>query len=454
MIKPNFPDRSTLKTVVAMAWPAILESFFVALAGLIDSYMVSTIDTNGYAVAAVGLTTQPKFLGLAMFFAVNVSVSALVARRLGEKDRKDGNRVALTAFTFVILMAILFSILFTAFASPIIEFCGSTENTHADAVVYFQIIMGGMIFNCVQMVVNAAQRGSGNTRITMTTNIVSNTVNVIPNSLLIGGNWGFPKLGVRGAAIATVLGTVVACIMSICSIAGRKTFISIRFMIAERLRPAISAVKSLIHVGYGIFFEQMLMRFGFMMTAIMAASAGDAPMAAHQVGMNILSLSFAFGDGLQSAAVALIGRSLGQGDHSLAKKYGSTCKWLGMAISGVLAIVYLLGGRTLYNLFFPENEEIISLGVMVMTVIVFVVFFQISQVIYMGCLRGAGDTLYTAIVSTLCVSIIRTAVSAFFYYIIGWGLFGIWLGVLADQLGRFILGGIRYRKGKWVNIKI
>ena len=90
------------------------------------------------------------------------------------------------------------------------------------------------------------------------------------------------------------------------------------------------------------------MRIGFMSTAMMAAGMGTDAMAAHQVGMNILGLTFSFGDGMQVAAVALIGRSLGEGMPQKAKEYGKICRRIGMCISIVLAITYFLGGETLY----------------------------------------------------------------------------------------------------------
>ena len=83
-------DKTIVKNTLNMAWPAIIESFFVAFAGLVDSYMVSALGAS--AVAAVGLTTQPKFMGFALFFALNVAVSALVARRRGENRQKEANR--------------------------------------------------------------------------------------------------------------------------------------------------------------------------------------------------------------------------------------------------------------------------------------------------------------------------------------------------------------------------
>ena len=444
-------EKEHVKKVIQIAWPAVLESFFVAFVGLVDSFMVSSLGSN--AVAAVGLTTQPKFVGLALFFAINVSLSALVARRKGEDNREGANRIFLTALCFVVLAAVIISVLLVGFASPIMELCGSEAETHEGAVAYYRIIMGGMIFNCIQMAVNAAQRGCGNTKITMRTNLVSNTVNVIFNYLLIGGNLGFPALGIKGAALATVLGTVVACIMSILSVCGKNTFVSFVYIVKEKIKPSFSAFGNIVKVGYSVFAEQLLLRVGFMATALMAAEQGTNAMAAHQVGMNIMGLSFSFGDGLQATAVALIGYSLGAKDPELAKKYGSICRYIGGCISVVLAVLYFVGGRLLYSLFF-EEEVIIGYGVDIMRVIGLIVVLQISQVIYMGCLRGAGDTLFTAIVSTISVTIMRTAGSYFFCYVMNWGIVGIWMGVVADQVTRLILASARFKRGKWISIKI
>jgi len=96
----------------------------------------------------------------------------------------------------------------------------------------------------------------------------------------------------------------------------------------------------------------------------------------------------------------------------------------------------------------------VDIGVNIMYVIILTVIFQISQVIYMGCLRGAGDTLYTAAVSTLSVTVIRTAVSYLFGYTFGFGIVGIWLGVLGDQMSRYLFASVRFKSGKWTEIKI
>ena len=444
-------NQQYIKKTVKVAWPAVLESFFVAIVGIVDSMMVSRL--GEYAVTAVGLTIQPKFIGLALFIAINVAVSSLVARRKGQGDREGAGKILLTAVLVIILAGILVSILCVVFANPIIAFSGSQVETHESAVLYFRIIMGGMLFSIISLVINAAQRGSGNTRIAMTTNLTSNLVNICLNYLLIGGNFGFPALGIRGAAIATVIGTAVACMMSIASLFHKKSFVSIQYIIQYKLGPTLKSLKQIYSLASNVFMEQIFLRIGFMSVSVMAANLGTRAFAVQQVGMNIMSLSFSFGDGMQVAAVTLIGQSLGQKNPALAKKYGAICQRIGNLISIVLSVIYLIFGEWFYSMFFTEKESI-SMGVDIMQIMVIIVLMQVSQVIYMGCLRGAGDVRFTTMASIISVTIVRPVMSFLFAYGLGFGLIGIWFGVVCDQIVRLILTQWRFRSGKWTKINI
>ncbi len=434
-----------------MAWPSVVESFFVAFVGMVDSMMVSKL--GSYAVAAVGLTTQPKFIGLAMFIATNVAVSALVARRKGEEDREDANRVLMTALVFVLFAGVIVSALCLVFAEPIIHFAGSNSDTHDSAVLYFRIIMGGILFNIITLVINAAQRGSGNTKISMRTNLTSNVVNVIGNYLLINGNLGFPALGIMGAAIATVVGSAVACGMSIFSLFGKNSFVQLPWALKKKLKATWNNGKQIFKLASSVFIEQILLRIGFMSVSIMAAKLGTWQYATHLVGMNVMSLSFSFGDGMQVAAVSLIGQSLGQKKPDLAKKYGTICQRMGNVISVILSIVYLFAGRWFFGLYFTEQNQL-ELGVQIMRVMVVIVLMQVAQVIYMGCLRGAGDVKFTTMASTISVTFVRPITSWIFAYGMSLGVIGIWLGVVCDQMCRLTLTHFRFRSGKWTEVKI
>lgn len=444
-------QKAMFKETLRIAWPAVLESFFISLAGMIDTMMVSAMGTA--SVAAVGLTTQPKFITLAVFFSINMAVSALVARRRGQQNQDGANEVLLTALIVSVLLCVILSILSVVLADPVIRLCGSNEETHDQAVTYFRVIQGGMIFNVLCMVINAAQRGAGNTRIAMTTNVVSSLVNICFNYLLIGGNLGFPKLGIFGAAVATVLGTVVASVMSILSLFKKSSYVQFKYMAQHHIKATAASIKSIYKLGINMLIENFAMRIGFISTAVLAAKLGTDAFAAHQVGMNLLSLGFSFGDGMQVAAVALIGRSLGEERPDKAKKYGSLCQETGFIISLILAAIMFFFGKQIFGLFFTA-DDVIQMGVLISRFIMVIVLFQVSQIIFAGCLRGAGDVKYCLVVSLISVTVIRTLVTILLVSVFNLGLTGIWIGVFSDQFSRFILLSIRFRQGNWVNIKI
>lgn len=204
-------EKKYYKRALALAWPAVFESFFIALAGIIDTFMISSLGPE--AIAAIGLTTQPKFLAITSFFAISSAVSALVARRQGEDNRRKANQTLMTALLISLIFVVITTILMVRFSDPILVFAGSDASTHQMAKEYFNVIMIGLIFNAVSMIINAAHRGAGNTRIAFITNLVSSLVNIFFNYLLIEGRFGFPELGTKGAAIATVIGTAVSSIM-------------------------------------------------------------------------------------------------------------------------------------------------------------------------------------------------------------------------------------------------
>ncbi len=442
-------DRDILSGTVRMAWPSIMESFLVSLVGMADTFMVSSLGV--YAIAAVGLTTQPKFIGLAVFISLNVAVSAIVARRKGEGNRESANKVLQQALLITGGLLVVVSTLCVAFADPILHLAGSQPDTHRPAVTYFRIVMGGMAFNVVSMVINAAQRGAGNTRISLTTNLVSNLVNVVFDYLLIGGHFGFPALGVAGAAIATVIGSVCGCALSILSMLHRDNFICIREV--KKIGFDKATVGAITNIGSSTLAEQAFLRIGFMTFAVIVARLGTIPMAAHQIGMNLMSICFSFGDGLSVASVALVGQSLGRGRPDLARVYGNVCQRCGLLFACGLSVIFLTLGQRIFGLF-SEDPAILSYGRMIMMVMMVEVFLQISQVVFSGCLRGAGDTVFTAVVSLVSVLAVRPLMGWLLCYPAGLGLFGAWLGLLSDQFVRFLMTYLRFGSGNWMNRKV
>ncbi|MBD3948656.1 MATE family efflux transporter [Tuanshanicoccus lijuaniae] len=439
------------KTALQMAWPSVLESFFISLAGMIDTMMVGSL--GSYAIASVGLTTQPKLIGLTLFFGITISVSTIVARRRGQEDKRGANEVFLTAMILALIGCVIITTIALYFAHPILTLSGSNQETHQAAVNYFQIIMGGLIFNVIAMVINAAQRGSGNTKIAFVTNLTSSIINIVFNYLLIGGQFGFPALGIQGAALATVIGSMVAMLMSIRSLFKRQSLIQIPYILHHKVKMRFETVKTIFKIGSTMVIENLAMRIGFVTTAITAANLGTHSFAIYNAGMNLLSLGFSFGDGMQVAAVALSGRALGKGDHEEAINFGYICQRIGLAMSILLSIFLFLFGQRIMGLYF-DNPSVVVEATKATRFIMIIVLLQISQLVYGGCLRAGGDVRYTLMTGIISVSIIRTTVTLVLVHIFNLGLNGIWIGILTDQLSRFTLLRHRFKLGKWTQIQL
>lgn len=427
------------------------ESFFLALAVIIDTIMVSRLGPS--AVAAVGLTNQPKFIGLTAFFSINVAISAIVARRKGQGKRKEAHETLLTGFILSVILCIIITSIFLFKSDKILELAGSNPDTHVKSKEYLDIIMGFSIFSVISMCINAAQRGCGNTKIAFYTNLISSLVNVVFNYLLIEGNLGAPRLEIKGAAIATILGTVVASIISFSSLFSKKSYLSAHFIIEKKIKAKARSLITITKIGLNMFVENIFMRVGFLATALLAAGLGTDEFAAYNVGLNYLSLGFAFADGMQVASVALTGESLGEGNKEKALLYSSICQRIGLIISIVLSTFLFIFGKDLFKLYFKE-EHIIEYGVIICRFIMIIVLLQISQIIYGGTLRAAGDIKYTLFSTILAVTFIRTIVTYILVKIMGLGIVGIWLGILSDQFSRFVFLSLRYRSKKWLDMKI
>ena len=439
------------KRALAIAWPAVFESFFIALAGIIDTFMISSMGPE--AIAAVGLTTQPKFLAITSFFAISSAVSALVARRQGEDNRRKANQTLVTALLISMIFVVLTSILMIRFVDPILIFAGSDDSTHLMAKEYFNVIMLGLVFNSLSMIINAAHRGSGNTRIAFVTNLVSSIVNIFFNYLLIDGNLGFPALGTKGAAIATVIGAAVSTIMCFYSLTKRNSYLSLKEMAYGGIRISKTISKEISNLAVNIFIEIMSMRIGFFITALTAARLGTDYFAVHNVGMNLLSLSFSLGDGMSVAVITLTGNNLGAGRKDEAIKYGKACQQIGLLMGIMISIIFMVFGRAIFSLFFTDST-IIEKSDIIIRYIGFIVIFQILQVIYGGSLRSAGDVRYTLFVAIISVTIVRSVATLVMVNLLKLGLDGIWIAILTDQASRFIGLRHRFKQGKWVDLKI
>lgn len=455
--------RDAYRDVMRIALPSIAEMVLVGLIGSIDTMMVGGLGKG--ALASVNLPMQPRMLLLCVFFALNVGVTAIVARRRGENDRPAANATLRNAILLAVLLSAALMSLALVFSEPLMRLAGGTSDTEENAKVlkdaadYFSILAYSLPVNAVSMCVCAAQRGVGNTRITLKVNLVSNIVNVILNYLLIGGNFGFPRLEVRGAAIASVLGMAVGMVLALMTVfRPAKDVGFLHISVRDRWSFDAQTMRAIFKVGGNAMIEQLGMRFGFFVSSRLVFGLGTTLVASHVICSQLLGITFYFGDGLSVAATSLVGRNMGAGRSDLSMLYGKASQRVALIISATIGILIVALRYPLSALFIgadtPDAGLVVQYAAVTMLVLAAVQPFQISAVVISGCLRGAGDNLFVAFVATLCISVIRPGMTYIAIELMHLGLTGTWMMMMSEMVIRLACFYPRFASGKWRKIKI
>lgn len=457
------PDTKTAyRDVMRIALPSIIEMVLVSLIGSVDTMMVGN-ELGAEALSSVGLPTQPRMLLLCLFFALNVGVTAIVARRKGEERQQDANATLRNALMLALGLSLTLMGLALFFAEPLMRLAGGdqaeTEKVFLDAVDYFRIMAYSLPINALSMCICAAQRGIGRTKITMWVNIGSNLVNVFFNYCLIGGNLGFPRLEVRGAAIASVIGMGAGLLMALFTVtAGGKYKGYLHLSVHDPWRFDRESMGSILRVGGNAAVEQLGVRFGFFVYARILFSLGTTMYAANQICMQLLNLTFTFGDGLGVAGTALVGQNLGRKRADLSMLYGKICQRYGVMISLILGVLIVTLRYPIADFFIGAEtaaaDQVIWHAASTMLVLAAIQPFQISSVVLSGSLRGAGDNLYVALVATVCVSVVRPLMAVIAVRVLHLELMGTWIFGLSEIVLRFAFFYPRFASGKWKDKKV
>jgi len=454
MVKENIrlgeipSSREAYSTTLAIAIPAVIEMVGLALMGMIDTLMVGRLDEYGIAIASVGLTNQPRMLFLSFFFALNIAVTAIVARKKGAGDINAARSCLRHALMLEIGLGLIMTLAAVYFARPMMNIAGANDSTIELATAYFRITSYALIIQVVTGTLCAAQRAAGITKIAMKVNITAKVVSVILNLLLIEGRLGFPRMGVEGAAWSTVIAALVAFILALISVVQKDSLLRIRIEDDWRFDKVMAkAIGKLTLGGLG---EQVGLRFGFFMYALVVATLGYMDFAAHLITMQLMVLSFTFADGIGAATTSLVGQNLGKNRPDLSIMYGKIGARLALVCAAILSILCILF-RFQFPSIFNSNQTIIQTSANLILILAIIMPFQTTQLVMGGSLRGAGDTKYVAFTMLVSVGILRPLVGFIFTFPLGFGVIGAWVAIIFDQVARLLMLTTRFISGKWIN---
>lgn len=450
---PNFKadkdSREIWLRIKSITWPAFIELVMSTLFGMVNMIMVGWLSSA--AISSVGLTNQPFMLLLAVFAAVNVGTTTLVAWNIGAGRVEKLGSITRQILIVNTILGIIMSAIGVVFANKIVLFMGANADTVKDATLYFQIVASGLVFQAVTMGITASLRGAGETKLPMLYNIGSNLLNVLGNYVLIYGKFGFPEWGVAGAAASTTISRLIACLAGLYIIyVSRKS--KIHISIKAKYKMDFDIMKKVFSIGLPAALEQFVLQSGLILFARTVSGLGTIDFAAHQIALNISGLSFAPSMAFGVAATTLVGQSLGANDMDKAKKYADVIHHISVLVACFVGLMYFLFSYQMSRLY-TQDLAVAAMSGITLKIMALAQPGQSTQLSLAGALRGAGDTMYPLYASIFGIWIFRVFVAYIFVTVFHWGLIGAWSALVLDQYTRAAIIYFRYRSGKWKYIK-
>jgi putative MATE family efflux protein len=440
------PERhDSYQEIWRLAWPVIASQLLAYLVNLIDIAMVGRLGRD--SLAAVGYVTQVFFLVQSVFFAVSFACVALMARALGARDPARARQALAASMLVALGLAVLTS--GTALAAPhaVLGWMNAAPELVALGAPYFRLVVGSSLLLAVAVIVEGGLRAAKNTRTSMWIGLFTTSVKIAMNALLIFGLWGFPRLELVGAGIATVASQLSAVALFV--LASRRgparDVLSIGWADLARARELLGQVLRLALPAVG---ERVIMNLAMISYFTIVGGYGSAALAAYTVGVRVLAFSWIPGTGFSTAAATLVGQALGAGAPRAASRAGWRAVRLALGFSVVLGVVCALGREPLARLFTTDREVIRTLGP-------FMLILALSQPLLglhftlAGALRGAGDTMTPLLAAALGNWGFRVPLAALGAGAFRLDLVWVWGALFFDHLARAIWLGLAFQRGRW-----
>lgn len=435
--------------VMALAGPALAEQILVTLMHILNMVMVSRL--GAAATAAVGLSNQPIFFATAGFMALNVGTTAVVARSVGAGEPQHANAAARQALIMTAAIAVVLSTIGAVFARHVLLFMGAGPDVIAAGRSYFVLSAIALAFNGLGMCLSAVLRGAGDTVTPMRINVLADVLVVVIGLPLIYGFFGLPRLGVAGAGVASIVARVASAAMALSAVTSGQHAIRITLHDGQNLK--FDLAPRILRVGLPAALEQFILRGGQLQFARVVSSLGTAIYAAHQISINLWSLSFVVGFAFAIAATAMVGQSLGARRPDWAERSAREASRLSMIVSGVIGFLCMALAPWLIRIY-NSDPVIVSQGSIALRIMAIVQPAQAAAFVLAGALRGAGDTRWPLYATSVGVWGFRVALAELFVVHLGFGLPGAWAAMAIDQFVRTLVIMYRFNTGRWKKARV
>jgi len=444
----DYTSISLKKAIFLLAVPMILELVMESTFAVVDIYFVGKLGPS--AVATVGLTETYLFLVYSIAMGMAVAITAIVARRIGEKDKDKASRTAIQAILLSVLICIPFAIAGLFFAKDLLTLMGGDDWSLQHGYRYTMWMLGGNGIIMLLFVINAIFRGAGDAAIAMKVLIIANGINIVLDPLLIFGIGPIPALGIEGAGVATNIGRGIAVITQFWLLAKGGKHIQAKI---TRLKVDAGIMMNIIRTSMGGVGQMLISMTSWIFLMRILSDVGSEAVAGATISIRIIMFSLMPAWGMSNAAATLVGQNLGADLPERAEKSVWKIGFYNMFFLIVVSIVYFFFNESLVAIF-TDDEKVIRIGADWLKILSYSYFIYGWWMVSIQAFNGAGDTKTPTWINLVFFWFMQIPIAYLLALEWGWEHSGVFWAVFISETCAGIFAIWMFKRGKWKTMKV
>jgi putative MATE family efflux protein len=439
----NYTEGDIGRAILLLAVPMVLEMCMESLFGVVDIFWVAHVGVD--AIATVALTEGGLTVLFAVALGLSMAATAMVARRIGEKDDRAAGVIAVQAIVVGLIIAAITGVAGYTFAGELLRVMGGSESVVRTGINYTRIMAGGSGTIFLLFLINAVFRGAGDAAIAMRVLWIANAVNIVLNPCLIFGLGPFPKLGVTGSAVGTTIGRGIGVAIQIWALSSGRGRMRVH---ANQLKLDFAVMWRLVRLSLGGTFQYLVQMASWIGLIRIVSSFGSAAVAANALGIKIVIFAILPSWGMSNAAATLVGQNLGAGKPDRAEKSVWLAGLYNMVFLGTVGVAFIIFARPLISIF-TSDPTVTPLAVTCLRYLSYGYISYAYGMVVVAAFNGAGDTLTPTILNILAFWVCQIPVAYLLAFPMRLGPQGAFLAVvIADSL-LAATGILWFRTGRW-----
>lgn len=444
----DYTSGSLTRAVFLLAIPMVLEMMMESVFAVCDVFFVSRLGDD--AVAVVGLTEAMLTIVYALAIGLAMGATAMVARRIGEKNIDGATRAAAGSIALGVFAGVVIGLPCAFFAPTLLKWMGASDAVVAIGGPYASILLGCNIVITLLFLNNAVFRGAGDAAVAMRVLWLANGINLVLDPCLIFGLGPFPELGVTGAAIATTIGRGSGVLYQFYLLRRGTSRIALR---GPACRVERRVVMELLRLSSGGVMQFLIATASWVALMRIVAPFGDAVVAGYTIAVRIVMFAILPAWGLANAAATLVGQNLGAGQPDRAERaVWITGAW-NMAFMGLVTVAFLLGSDRLIGLF-TTAPETARIGVLALQILSAGYMFYAWGMVMVQAFNGAGDTMTPTRLNLVCFWCLQIPMAYLLAVTLDIGPSGVFWSVAICEAILAVLSIVMFRRGRWKEMKI